>query len=633
MKKKSLCQRIAMFLLAITVVFVSTPQIPVADESVQDVSPAFVEIEPFMTAYMRMVTDATEVAPGERFSVSVYWRRSSAANYESIAIGVTEDAVIVPSSISFEANGIPGSASTPIRTPGNLGCLQHPPRNASSGEYVVRFHTSAPATVPLLNRVTFYVEAPSNAEDFTLSVKVGREETLNSIRNFIYQTFDVYLPFSVAIIDATDNSIIGNNVINGSSPFLVSIESDFDPGRMVDIQIAHTETGHIFNQTSGNLDSNGNFITPLPPFTFSASDSDGRYRVDVWIICNLTWDADERTVYIELVRPTLTIRSTADYVCCGIVGESCREYYVYCGDSFVLYGEINNIGNPNLIRARILYGDTVVYEMEGDFVGSDEFSFLPFSFNPSHDTGMYRIEVSFLDTSFNPTEGAINIELRRDIPAVDAITVTVDPTTVLDAESFDIIGSYTVAYAGAYSVWLEIRDSAADPATPPIMSGNAQLLPNGGFDLLGQGFAVTTPSGNYTIVAILRDSAGDKLTRSSVNIQRDLTPSPVSVSVSPTAVFNNDPYRVSGSVVTDYTGLLRVRLEKWPAVGQMITSGTIDVAPDRSFSIGNRYFTPDVPTGTYNIRAIVYRANGGEEVGRNFFNFQRFISTFNVTAN
>ncbi|MCL1884355.1 MAG: hypothetical protein FWF81_11485, partial [Defluviitaleaceae bacterium] len=455
-------------------------------------SSTYVGIEPFMTLQIEMETSADSTLQadgGEVVEVTIWWQRAFIDAVEPVAIWATNDAEVDLSSFSF-------ATYNRDRNLINNGTVS----NIVSDGNAIRLTTSAPAMMQSWNRLSFYVTAPIDRNNFTLSIKVGSEGTPNDERNFISRTFSIpgWLTVTTCVAEY-------DNIVMGSTPFTVFVESGLNLGDMVIIRFVHTESNiAIFDmQTIGELDSNGNLSESV---VFPDTAPAGIYLIQVFVICNSSGEPFLADTTVELQRPAPSITL---YTSLAVVDVN---------ELFIISGEVHNFDDAYSALVRVIdYNrQLVVREDYTNFFDNGRFSFNPFYFPDRFADGIYYIQGLLLCSDQEMVAFAeITIELRRPLPP--SITITA-PDTVNANTNFGFTGEVVITCENP-SVFWEILNSAGQQ----VFHGTAIPNAEGEFEVYGLSFN-THPSGLFTLVASLRNAADEELATASHTINRTRNP-------------------------------------------------------------------------------------------------------------
>ena len=366
----------------------------------EETAPSSRMIAPRVPTSINVTTsaDASDVvSPNDEITVTVNFGSVLAPNGEPIAIWATNGAEILINDI------------TDVRF--SAGGELRPIRDIATGDGVVRFMSGPPVSGLLANQLTFSIQAPPSAGDFTLTVRVGLETaTINPASNFAQRTFRVGSHFTV-------NTTL--DVVNRNQLFEVYGEIDFDDVFLVGMKIYNRDTGvNAFEATTLDLGTaldiaNGTYSMGL--FSFDSSHAAGIYVVETTIVDSGGYDniATART-YIELVIPELiTVNTTLD-----VVGEN---------EPFEVYGEID-FDDVLLVAMRIYNRGTGANVFEAITLQNPEaaldvvngtYSMGSFVLDASHAAGIYVVEVVIVDSN----ENEVLPTARREIEHVKSVSV------------------------------------------------------------------------------------------------------------------------------------------------------------------------------------------------------------------
>ena len=455
-------------------------------------SSTYVGIEPFMTWQIEMETSADstlQVDGGEVVEVTIWWQRIFADAVESVAIWTTNDAEVDLGSFSF-------ATYNRDRNLINNGTVN----NIVSDGNAIRLTTSAPTIFQNWNRLSFYVTAPVDRNNFTLSIKVGSENEPDDERNFISRTFSIpgWLTVTTCVAEY-------DNIVMGSTQFTVFVESGFNLGDIVIIRFVHDESNIAVGGTQivGELDLSGNFSVS---FVFPNTAPAGIYRIEVSVICNSSGELFPADTTVELQRPAPSITL---YTSLAVVDVN---------ELFVISGEVHNFDDAYMAAVRLLdYNRLPVGRHDYTFFfDNGRISFNPFYFPDRFADGIYYIQ-GLLNCSDHEMVAfaEITIELRRPLPP--SITITA-PDTVNANTNFGFTGEVVITCENP-SVFWEILNSAGQQ----VFHGTAIPNAEGEFEVYGLSFN-THPSGLFTLVASLRNAADEELATASHTINRTRNP-------------------------------------------------------------------------------------------------------------
>lgn len=367
-----------------------------------------IEIAPTIafTASMTSSIDSMPDVPTEEvFDVTLIFRSMMPAS-QQIMLAATNGAEILIADPS-DVNAMMGV---------NVGSIN----SITNDNGVIRFRTSIPAAAAFDNTLTFQVRAPIDAGDFTLTARIGLENSpIQPNANFVERTFTAAPAFFINV---------SHDVILGSEPF--TIYGQIGAENYNGLHLVGFSINCLINDEAILSD----LVSPNPDGSFAFNDlvfpsgaDEGFYRIRATWLDMSTFAEVHIYIMVEFRHPPFEIWPSQDIV--------------IDDELFDIFGSIGFAGQDIIVGFTVIHIATGFEAIERFFPANSDgtFSYYGISFPDNAPEGLYRIEARWLNTNtfeFGEVEGFI--ELRRSLPP--SITLSVNPTPIIMGEAFTISG-------------------------------------------------------------------------------------------------------------------------------------------------------------------------------------------------